>query len=135
MVNRFRAALARPFDQAPDSGIEDVPRRSGSFILRPGPMALRRALPSQRKTLRLREERPTAAEFLRHIHRELKARFYPGRHIKTYRHALSEFLRWLAAPPHLARREDIADYLQFIVANGAGPAKISIALAALRTSF
>jgi site-specific recombinase XerD len=78
---------------------------------------------------------PTAAEFTRTIVREMKIRFYQPKTIKTYRNALTGFLRWFGAPPHRVTREDIRDFLEILVDGGASSSWVGVHLAAFRTAF
>ncbi|NUQ62853.1 MAG: tyrosine-type recombinase/integrase [Pirellulales bacterium] len=83
----------------------------------------------------LPRERPTAAEFVRKIVRELKIRCYKQKTIKSYRLALSAVLRWYGGPPHEITREDVRDFLELLVDGGAGSSTISGHLSAIRTAF
>jgi site-specific recombinase XerD len=79
--------------------------------------------------------RPDAEAFLEQIVRELRIRFYQPTTIRNYRRALRCFLRWLGAPPHRATREDVREYLLYLVDAGASCSWVAIHLAAIRTSF
>ena len=56
--------------------------------------------------------KPTADEFLRVIHRELKIRFFAQSTIKDYMGAVRRFLIWFGRVPHQATREDVREYLE-----------------------
>jgi integrase/recombinase XerD len=79
--------------------------------------------------------KPSAADFVHAIVRELKIRFYQQRTVKAYRNALAGFLRWFSHPPHLLTREDVRCYLELLVDGGGGSSWISINLSAIRTAF
>ena len=81
------------------------------------------------------EGRPTAGEFLRKIVRELRIRFYQPQTIKNYRNALRSFLRWYGGPPHRVTREDVREFLLYLVDAGAGSSWVSTHLSAIRTAF
>ena len=78
------------------------------------------------------EGRPTAGEFLRKIVRELRIRFYQPQTIKNYRNALRSFLRWYGGPPHRVTREDVREFLLYLVDAGAGSSWVSTHLSATR---
>lgn len=65
----------------------------------------------------------------------MRIRFYQPRTIRSYCRALAGFLRWLNAPPHLAHRDDVRDYLEFLVDGNASASWVSVHLAAIRTTF
>jgi len=81
------------------------------------------------------EGRPPAGEFLRKIVRELKIRFYQPKTVKNYRNALRSFLRWYGGPPHRVTREDVREYLLYLVDAGVGSSWVSTQLSAIRTAF
>jgi site-specific recombinase XerD len=83
----------------------------------------------------LGKDRPHAAELVRKLVREMKIRFYQPRTIRAYARALASFLRWLNAAPHEATREDIKDYIEFLVDGGASVSWVGVNLAALRTTL
>lgn len=78
---------------------------------------------------------PTAGEFLRMIVRELKIRFYQAKTIKNYRNALRSFLHWYGGPPHRMTREDVREFLLYLVDAGVGSSWVSMHLSAIRTAF
>ena len=78
---------------------------------------------------------PTREEFLRLIIRELKIRFYQPKTVKAYRTALRSFLRWFGNFPHRATREDVREYLLYMVDAGAASGTVANHLAAIRTAF
>jgi len=79
--------------------------------------------------------RPTAGQFVRRVTDEMRLRFYKRKTIKAYRHALVSFLRWFGAAPHLATREDLREYLLYLVDAGLASATVSNHLSAIRTVF
>jgi site-specific recombinase XerD len=78
---------------------------------------------------------PTAGEFLKQIEREMRIRFYQPKTIRSYRSALRSFLRWFGSDPHKVTREDVREYLLYLVDAGAGSSHVSINLSAIRTAF
>lgn len=78
---------------------------------------------------------PTAGEFLKQIEREMRIRFYQPKTIRSYRSALRSFLRWFGSDPHQVTREDVREYLLYLVDAGAGSSYVSINLSAIRTAF
>lgn len=85
--------------------------------------------------INLDRERLHASSFLRRIVREMRIRFYLQKTIKLYRNALAGFLRWLGHRPDEATREDVREYLLYLVDAGAGASWVSINLSAIRTAF
>ena len=83
----------------------------------------------------LPRQKPTAAEFVRVIVREMKIRFYSQKTIKTYRNDLARMLRWFGNPPHLLTREDVRCYLEFLVDAGASVSQVGNHLSAIRAAF
>lgn len=81
------------------------------------------------------ENRPNANEFVAKIVRELRIRYYQPKTIKSYRNALKSLLRWFGGPPHRLTREDVREYLLYLVDAGASSAWIGINLSAIRTAF
>lgn len=79
--------------------------------------------------------RPSPAEFIRVISREMKIRFYQPKTLKSYRNALASFLRWFGAEPHRAATEDVRDFLEVLVDGGASSSWVSLHLSAIRTAF
>lgn len=79
--------------------------------------------------------RPSATDFLDIIVRELRIRFYQPKTVRNYRTALRSFLRWFGASPHQATREDVREYLLYLVDAGVGASWVSINLSAIRTAF
>lgn len=73
--------------------------------------------------------------FVRQIVREMKIRFYRSKTIKTYRNAISSFIRWYGSTPDGVTREDVRDYLEFMVDGGRESSWVSTQLAAIRTAF
>ena len=78
---------------------------------------------------------PTPAEFLKSIRRELRIRFYQTKTIKAYCHALNSFLRWFGNKPHLATREDVRAYLEYLVDANRSSRTVANHLSAIRTAF
>jgi integrase/recombinase XerD len=64
--------------------------------------------------------RPSRADFVKAIVRELRIRFYRSPTIKSYRNALVRFLRWVNVAPHQVTREDVRCFLELMVDGGAG---------------
>ncbi len=83
----------------------------------------------------LPRQKPSAADFVRLIVRELKIRFYSAKTIKTYRNDLARMLRWFGNPPHLLTREDVRCYLEFLVDAGASVSQVGNHLSAIRAAF
>ena len=79
--------------------------------------------------------RPTAAEFLSCMLRELKIRFYLQNSRNNYRSNLQSFLRWFGGPPHAVTREHVRCYLEYLVDAGLDSSTISNHLSAIRTTF
>ena len=79
--------------------------------------------------------RPTSAEFVEKIVRELRIRFYQPTTIKTYRNAVVSLLRWHGGQPHRITREHIREYLLFMVVGGASSSHVANSLSAIRTCF
>jgi site-specific recombinase XerD len=78
---------------------------------------------------------PTSAAFVLAIERELRIRYYQPTTIRNYRHALQSLLRWFNRPPHALRREDVREFLLYLVDAGASSSFVSIHLSAIRTAF
>ncbi|MDH3582868.1 MAG: site-specific integrase [Phycisphaerae bacterium] len=74
-------------------------------------------------------------EFVRRIVREMRIRFYRPKTVKTYHNALLGFLRWFGGPPHQVAREDVRDYLEFMVDGGREGSWVGTQLSAIRTAF
>jgi integrase/recombinase XerD len=83
----------------------------------------------------LNHEDMDAEAFGARIDRELKIRFYQPRTRDTYQVVLRTFLRWLGAPPSVARREHVRDWLELLVDGGASSSWVSVHLSCLRTVF
>lgn len=83
----------------------------------------------------LDREKPSAADFVRRVVREMRIRFYQARSVTSYRHALTGFLRWFGAAPSEVTREDVRDYLELLVDGGASASWVSVHVSALRTIF
>ena len=79
--------------------------------------------------------RPSAGEFLRKIVREMRIRFYQPSTVKNYRNALKSFLRWYGGPPHRVAREDVREFLLYLVDAGVGSSHVSSHLFAIRNAF
>ncbi len=65
----------------------------------------------------------------------MKIRFYRPKTIKAYRNALRSFLRWLGNQPHRVQREDVREYLFYLVDAQAASGTVANHLAAIRTTF
>ena len=63
--------------------------------------------------------RPSKAEFLRAIERELKIRAYRMNTVKTYVANLSKFLDWFGLKPHRVTLESVRRFLETLVDGGA----------------
>lgn len=83
----------------------------------------------------LDRERPTRDEFLRKINREWKIRFYQRSSQRNYSRELRIFVDWFGNAPHLATREDVRDFLEFLADCGRGSSTVSNYLSAIRNSF
>jgi integrase/recombinase XerD len=79
--------------------------------------------------------RPSPDEFVRLIVREMKIRFYQRPTVKSYRNEIVSLLRWFGAPPHRLTREDVREYLLYLVDAGLSSSTVSNHLAAIRTAF
>lgn len=79
--------------------------------------------------------RPSAEAFIDQIVREMRIRFYQEKTIKSYRTALRQMLAWFQRPPHQFGREDLREYLLYLVDAGASASWVSIHLSATRTAF
>ena len=79
--------------------------------------------------------RPTSADFIRQIYREMRIRFYQPTTISNYRAAVEGLLRWFGKPPHLITRDDVREYLLFLVDAGCSSSWVSVNLSAIRTVF
>ncbi len=79
--------------------------------------------------------RPDADEFVQLIVREMKIRFYQPKTVKAYRNELVSLLRWFGAPPHRLTREDVREYLLYLVDVGLSSSTVSNHLAAIRNAF
>ncbi|MBC8354123.1 MAG: tyrosine-type recombinase/integrase [Planctomycetes bacterium] len=79
--------------------------------------------------------RPDADEFVRLIIREMRIRFYQPKTVKPYRSHLVSLLRWFGAPAHRLTREDVREYLLYLVDGGASSSTVSNHLSAIRTAF
>lgn len=79
--------------------------------------------------------RPTADEFTERIIREMRIRFYQPTSIKNYANALRALLRWFGGSPHQLTREDVREYLLYLVDAGASASWVSVNLSAIRTAF
>jgi site-specific recombinase XerD len=65
----------------------------------------------------------------------MKIRYYQPKTIKSYRNALRQFLRWFGRMPHEVTREDVRNYLEFMVDGGADSSWTGVHLSAIRTAF
>ncbi len=92
-------------------------------------------LAASHAVVNLAGERSTGAEFLRRIVREMRIRFYQPKSVKSYRQALRGLLRWHGGRPDRITREDVREYLLYLVEGGAGSSWVSINLSAIRTAF
>ena len=79
--------------------------------------------------------RPSKAEFLRAIERELKIRAYRMNTVKTYVANLSKFLDWFGLKPHRVTLESVRRFLETLVDGGAQSSTLAGYLAAIRTAF
>lgn len=78
---------------------------------------------------------PDTNEFIDRIIREMRLRFYQPKTIKSYANALRALLRWFGGSPHRLTREDVREYLLYLVDAGASSAWVSVNLSAIRTAF
>jgi site-specific recombinase XerD len=79
--------------------------------------------------------KPDAQEFVSQIVREMRIRFYQPKSIKSYRAALEGLLRWFNQPPHRLTRDDVREFLLYLVDAGASSAWVGVNLSAIRTAF
>ncbi len=79
--------------------------------------------------------RPTADEFLRKIEREWKIRFYGSSSQRNYTREVRIFLDWFGNDPHNATREDVKDFLEFLVDGERASSTVSHYLSAIRNAF
>jgi len=79
--------------------------------------------------------RPTADEFLRKIEREWKIRFYGSSSQRNYTREVRIFLDWFGNDPHTATREDVRDFLEFLVDGERASSTVSNYLSAIRNAF
>jgi len=79
--------------------------------------------------------RPTPDEFVEKIVREMRIRFYQPNTIKNYRNALRSFLNWYGGPPHRITREDVREYLLYLVDARLSSSTVSGHLFAIRVAF
>ena len=79
-------------------------------------------------------EQPSVKTFIAKITRELKIRGYQPNTIKSYRNRLQQFFRWFDFLPHDVVREDIREYLEFIVDADLN-SLVGTSLAVFRTAF
>lgn len=80
-------------------------------------------------------QHPTPAKFIELIAREMKIRYYQPKTIKSYGNALRQFFRWFGRRPHELTREDVRNYLEFMVDGGADSSWTGVHLSAIRTAF
>jgi site-specific recombinase XerD len=78
---------------------------------------------------------PSRDEFVAKIIREMRIRFYQPKTVKSYRNAIISLLRWFGAPPHRLTREDVREYLLYLVEAGLSSSTVSNHVAAIRTVF
>lgn len=78
---------------------------------------------------------PTGDEFVLKIEREMRIRFYQPKTVKNYRNALKSLLRWFGGRPNQVTREDVREYLLYLVDAGASSSWVGINLSAIRTAF
>lgn len=83
----------------------------------------------------LRSEQIECAEFLRRAVRELRIRFYSSNSIRSYSAALRSFFRFTGLKPHEISREDVREYLEYLVDSEDGFSCVTLHLAAIRTVF
>ena len=75
--------------------------------------------------------RPTAGEFISAVNREMRIRVYAPNTIKDYCNSLRRFLNWFGNKPHLVTRQDIQDFLLYLVDAGRSSSTISSYLASV----
>ncbi|WP_442510262.1 tyrosine-type recombinase/integrase [Novipirellula sp. SH528] len=97
--------------------------------------AIEDTLSSRLAVIDLDSARPTGAEFMRVIQREIKIRFYGRNTLSNYRSHLKSFLRWFGNAPHAITREHVRDYLEYLVDAGLDSQTVSGHLSAIRTVF
>ena len=78
---------------------------------------------------------PNSKEFVRLITRELRIRFYQPKTVSNYRTALENLMSWFGQRPHLLTRDDVREYLLFLVDAGASSSWGGLNLSAIRTAF
>ncbi len=79
--------------------------------------------------------KPNSREFIRQITRELRIRFYQPKTVSNYRTALENLLRWFGQEPHQLTRDDVREYLLFLVDAGVSSSWVGVNLSAIRTAF
>ena len=114
-----------------NDGQPDVPAR-GRYASR---KELEDLLARSHAVVDLQRQCPTPAEFIKLIVREMKIRYYQPKTIKSYRNALRQFFRWFGRGPHEVTREDVRNYLEFMVDGGAESSWTGVHLSAIRTAF
>lgn len=79
--------------------------------------------------------KPNSQEFVRLITRELRIRFYQPKTIASYRTALQNLLSWFSRQPHQLTRDDVREYLLFLVDADVSASWVAVNLSAIRTAF
>ena len=107
----------------------------------PYPRPVGRYAPRQRLTDRLEvvasavSGKPSASEFIDQITREMRIRFYQPKSVKSYRTALQGLLVWFGQQPHKLTRDDVREFLLYLVDAGASASWVGVNLSAIRTAF
>ncbi len=65
----------------------------------------------------------------------MRIRFYQPSTVKKYGNALKSFLNWCGGPPHRITREDVREYLLYLVDAHLGSSTVSMHLLAIRNAF
>ncbi|MEZ6118572.1 MAG: tyrosine-type recombinase/integrase [Pirellulaceae bacterium] len=79
--------------------------------------------------------RPSAQVFIEQIVREMRIRYYQPNTIANYRHTLESLLRWFGQPPHRLTRDDVREFLLYLVDAGLSASAVGVHLSAIRTVF
>lgn len=79
--------------------------------------------------------RPSSAQFLTAVKRELKIRKYSPNSVTNYLSAIKGFLGWFGHPPNRATSEDVREWLEVMVDGGASASHLAVTLSAIRTAF
>lgn len=80
-------------------------------------------------------DKPPPRKLVRFVVREMRLRFYRRRSIKHYRNCLINFLRWFGGKPHEVAKEDVRQFLEFLVDGRAGASYVGQHISAIRTAF